>query len=163
MPTALSRSPVTALIIGMLPQLDTGYYAVQRDPEHPHIDFVRVSRPTYGKWSGAVKVQTQHSEELIERWAYFPPKDGQPDRVVILSREIEDIILRLLANKRAAMRLYADKIEKCCRCNKKLTDERSRYYGFGPECEESLEGMKDEIDDEMGGSYEELLARGELV
>lgn len=157
-----SRTLKTDMIVGMIDQLDTGYYAVQVNPEHPHIDFVRVSRPTQRnskRWKGAVKVQTIHAEELMERWGYWP----ESGVVWIGSKTIEDILLRLLASKRFAMRLYAEKIGKCMRCNTQLTDERSRHYGFGPECENHLEALKNELDDENGGTYEELLARGELI
>jgi hypothetical protein len=158
------RTPKTGILIAMIDQLETGYYAVQADPMHPHIDFVRVSRMdkearVNSRWRGAVKVQTIHAEDLIERWAYWPDRD----LIYIGNNKIEDILLRLLANKRAAMRLYAEEIGRCCRCNTQLTDERSRHYSFGPECEKHLEGLKDEIDDERGGTYEDLLARGELV
>jgi Family of unknown function (DUF6011) len=151
----------TDLIVGMIDQLEDGYYAVQPDSNTP-LTFMRVSRPTYGKLKGYVKIQTQHSDTLIDRWLYNPAQTDPLFRVRELDRTIEPKILLLLANKRAAGRRYAHEIGKCHRCNKKLTDHRSRHYGFGPECELELAGEKDEIDDENGGTYEELLARGEI-
>jgi hypothetical protein len=155
------KTPMTELIIGMLDNLEDGYYAVQPNAAHPHLDFIRVSRPTdrRSKYKGAVKVQTIHAETLYDRWAYWPDSD----RLMCLDNGIEGKLLLLLANKRAAARRYAHEIERCHRCNTQLTDERSRHYGFGPECEKHLEAEKDEIDDENGGTFEELLARGELI
>lgn len=159
--TATLASPAARLIVGMIDNLDTGYYAVQPRPDHPHIDFIRVSRPTdkRSRFRGAVKVQTIHAETLYDRWAYWP----ETGRVLCMDNGIEQKLLLLLANKREAARRYAEEIGNCHRCNTQLTDERSLHYGFGPECEKHLESEKDEIDDERGGTFEELLVRGELV
>jgi len=149
----------SGLIISMLDGLDTGYYAVQPNPERPHIDFMRVSRPTdkRSRFKDSIKVQTQHADMLLDKWAYWPGRD-----LLYTTPGIEDLILILLANKRKAGRLYAEQLGNCHRCNTHLTDERSRHYGFGPECEKYLEAEKDEIDDENNGSYEDLLMAGKL-
>jgi hypothetical protein len=152
----------------MLDAIPSGYYAVRPDAVTPYT-FVRISRPTLGRWKGHVKVQTIHAEDLVDRWVWNP---GNPDprtnvRTLSFTRfkgeqSIEDLILLVIVGHREAGIAYAREIRRCCRCNTRLTDERSRWYGFGPECEQSLEGMKDEIDDENGGTYEYLKSIGEV-
>jgi len=154
----------------MLELIPDGYYAVRPDIETP-LTFVRISRPGRGKWKGWLKVQTQHSEALCDRW--FWNMSNTDPRTNVRSygslpfgpklaggQSIEDVILLIIVDHRKAGRQYAAEIGKCHFCNKALTDERSRWYGFGPECEKSAEGEKDEIDDENGGSYEYLKSRG---
>jgi hypothetical protein len=152
----------------MLAAIPSGYYAVRPDTETPYV-FMRLARPVHGKRKGWVKVQTQHGETLYDRWLWNPGNLDPSTNVIRLTwnkstlpgnQSIEDLILLMIVDHRAAAREYAREIGNCHRCNKDLTDERSRWYGFGPECEKSLEGEKDEIDDENGGTYEELKMRG---
>lgn len=160
-------APATKVPLMMLELVPTGYYAVRPDTVTPYV-FMRLARPTHGKWKGHVKVQTQHSEQLWDRWIWNPANPDPRTNVRNLSQwqhvspfpggqTIEDLILLMISDHRRAARAYAAVIEKCHRCNIALTDERSRWYGFGPECEKHLEGEKDEIDDENDGTYEYLL------
>jgi len=157
----------TKVPLMMLELVPSGCYAVQPDSATP-LTFLRISRPTFGKWKGWVKVQTQHSENWVDRWAWNPSNTDPRTRVRSYShgaqfagrQTIEDLILLVIVDHRKAGRQYAAEIGNCHFCNKDLTDERSRWYGFGPECEKSAEGEKDEIDDENGGTYEQLKARG---
>lgn len=154
----------------MLEMIPSGYYAVRPDTE-TELAFVRISRPGHGKWKGYLKVQTQHGDQLIDRWAW---NMANPDPLTSVrswsvwrnqfpgNQSIEDLLLLVIVDHRKAGRTYAEEIGRCHRCNKDLTDERSRWYGFGPECEKLLEGEKDEIDDENDGSYELLKAQGRI-
>lgn len=139
----------------LLEMIPSGYYAVRPDDETPY-RFLRLARPTYGKKKGWVKVQTQHSDDLVDRWFWNPANPDPRTCVYKFDRTIEDSMLLMIADHRKAGRAYAAEISACHFCNKALTDERSRWYGFGPECEKSAEGEKDEIDDENGGTYEYL-------
>lgn len=152
-------SKFQALILGMIDEVPSGYYAVQSDETEP-LTFMRVARPTHGRYKGYTKVQTQHSEMLMDRWLYNPEAEDR-FKVRAFDSTIEQKILLLIANTRKAARKYAEEIGRCHRCNFQLTDERSRWYGFGPECEKYLEAEKDEIDDENGGTYEQL--RGVMI
>ena len=158
----------TKVPLMMLDVIPSGYYAVRPDTETPYV-FMRLSRPTFGKRKGLVIVQTQHSEQLIDRWIWNPANPDPATNVRTWQnwrntfpggQSIEDLILLMIVDARKAGREYASEIGRCHFCGKKLTDERSRWYGFGPECEKGAEGEKDEIDDENEGTYEQLKARG---
>lgn len=163
----------TNVPVSLLDMIPSGYYAVSPDSETP-LTFLRLSRPKTGRYKGTTKVQTLHSEQLFDQWAWDPEAwNGHDDKTgnTIWGRAsllgsmgsgIEDKILLMIVGHREAGRLFAMQIGRCHRCGKQLTDERSRYYGFGPECEKDLEAEKDEIDDEAGGTYERLKALGQI-
>jgi hypothetical protein len=125
------------MIAGLLPVIKDGYYAVH-EYEGGHVDFLRVSRPKKHKWNGCIKIQTVHGsvggvklkgEPIAALWpsGSFSVYDrsGAPERMLML----------LVADPTAALRRYAKLLGHCCRCNASLTDDRSRHYGIGPECE----------------------------
>ena len=157
----------TKVPLPMLDMIPSGYYAVRPDTETPYM-FVRIARPTFGRRKGQLVVQTQHSDQLIDRWVWYMDNPDPRTNVRNWSTQarfhggqtIEDLILLIIVNHRGCGRAYAQEIGRCHFCGKRLTDERSRWYGFGPECEKSAEGEKDEIDDENDGTYEQLKARG---
>lgn len=161
---------VSKIPLPMLELIPSGYYAVRPDTDTPFA-FVRLVNPVnVGKMKGWVKVQTQHGENFEDRW-YWNPSNPDPRthvrtihswKFVWHGQSVEDLMLLMIVDHRRAARDYAREIGNCHRCNKDLTDERSRHYGFGPECEKVLEGEKDEIDDENGGTFEELKARGKI-
>lgn len=160
----------TKVPLMMLELVPTGYYAIRPDTETPFA-FVRLVNPVkVGKLKGWVKVQTQHGEQFEDRWLWNPANPDPRTNVRTIfnwkynwhGQSVEDLILLLIVDHRKAARAYAAEIGNCHRCNKDLTDERSRFYGFGPECEKVLEGEKDEIDDENNGTYEQLKERGEI-
>jgi hypothetical protein len=134
-----------------------GHYAVQPDSLTPYT-FLRISRPKKGRYAGTVKFQTQHSEAYQTVAAIYPSDKrmrlyGGP---VVLDR-----ILQVIANSTEAARAYAKELNHCCRCNKELTDERSRHYGIGPECEKVWPDMLGSVDLENNGfTYEQLRAAG---
>lgn len=127
----------------MLTSLQSGYYAVRTDPTTDDIFFMRVSRPKSGTKKDALQVQSMHGTaaakpSLMEALVVWPS-----NRYTFFGRYLQDhwrtrlvdSIMLLVTDPIGAARLYADKIGRCCRCNAALTDERSRHYGIGPECE----------------------------
>lgn len=128
---------------GMVPSIDSGYYAIQKE-EGAEIFFMRVSRPKSGKYKDAVKLQSVHGTaaakpRLMDAMVLYPSgKYYFMDRYFKdhyhRERLIEAIML-LVTDAWGAQRRYAEKIGRCCRCNAVLTDDKSRHYGIGPECE----------------------------
>jgi hypothetical protein len=59
---------------------------------------------------------------------------AEPYRAAIVEAILEDPV--------AAGRRFADLKTRCCNCGRKLTDEKSKVYGIGPECRK---GMSAEI------------------
>lgn len=117
------------MLVQLLDQVPDGRYAVQPDETVP-LTFIRISRPKKGQYGGTIKVQTQHSDDLILRWVYWPS-----GRVSEYERSIEEKLLLVCVDSRRAATTYGRELGQCCCCGKTLTDERSRYYGIGPECE----------------------------
>lgn len=131
----------TFVLTPLLDRVPDGRYALQMADEEP--TFLRVVRPARGKWAGCLKVQTQHGERYEEAWCLWD--DG---RVGVFKVSVEDYINLLISDYRGAARLYAKIKTRCARCNTELTDERSRHYGIGPECEKYWSWMIDQVDEE---------------
>lgn len=102
-----------------LPDVPAGYYAI---PSGGHNDlvFLRVDRPTEGRWAGYTFLRMVVG--------------GHPDRRVPRAqvRGFLQAILDVGATK--ASQTYGREIGRCGRCNRHLTDEVSRAYGLGPTC-----------------------------
>jgi hypothetical protein len=102
-----------------MPDVPAGYYAV---PSGGHNDlvFLRVDRPTEGRWTGYTFLRTVVG--------------GHPDRRVPRAqvRGYLEAILQQGATK--AAQTYGREIGRCGRCNRHLTDETSRARGLGPDC-----------------------------
>lgn len=152
------EDPRMTMIEGLLSMVPDGYYATAPDGEGGHVDFIRLSRPTRGKFDGAVKVQTQHSdrwEEALVRWP-----SGQWS---IYKRNVIDTLMLVIQDHRLCAMRYAIKFKSCCVCNTGLTDDRSRHYLIGPVCDQKPQWRYkiEEVDDINGGlSFEQLVARG---
>lgn len=123
---SVSDSKIPVMLLDMVPE---GYYAVRGD-ESESYTFLRLSRPTKGRFKGTTKVQTQHGNRLEVAWCVWP--GGQVSSYLYT---IEDAILLMISDHQWAARTYARVLGHCCRCNADLTDDRSRHYGIGPECE----------------------------
>lgn len=125
---------------GMLNLIPQGYYALRRDDQEGQIDFLRITYPQKGQFVGCMKVQSQHAEalrlELVIRLT--PAKYGAySTRTYIRDVRYCQVLFTLVPGVHEAARLYALEKRVCCICGTKLTDERSRYLGIGPECEKS--------------------------
>lgn len=118
----------------MLRATKDGRYAVRLGDRQPW-KFFRITRPKNGRFEGAIKIQSQHSEVYamvcalyangkIQKW------DRNPDLITHLRL--------LVCDPTTAMIDYGREMECCGRCGKQLTDARSRHYGIGPECEKHI-------------------------
>lgn len=156
---APTRSKKTSFVISLIDQVHSGYYAVQKE-EGATVDFIRVSRPKHGNFKGSIKVQTIHGPNMQDVWTYFP----NSDKIWIrhgASPKIEDDLLLIYADWQGCAMRYARIIGKCCRCNLRLTDDRSRHYGIGPDCEQVWPQIIDRVNDQNDGlTYEQLRSRG---
>ena len=131
----------------MLPLLDMipdGYYAIDLGDGSP-IKYLRLDLVTHGRKKGARKVQTIHGDSLSDAWIKWPS-----GKVSVYWSGIEDLILALMSDHMSALRRYGATIGRCCRCNKRLTDERSRHYSIGPECEKYMPEVIHQVDLENG-------------
>jgi hypothetical protein len=149
---ATTKSKMVDGLIGMVPD---GYFAVREQDGAP-ITFMRLSRPSSRNFpKGSIKVQSLHGPALETRWVKWP--SGKISVYRWYGHDIEDYLLLLIADWRGASLLYAEKIRKCGRCNAKLTDPRSRFYGIGPECETKTgwTWWLDEIAEKKGGYWEQ--------
>lgn len=98
---------------------------------------------------GCITVQTQHSDDWILRFTVHP--NGNFIRHTgMRGDEMSMILASVLVDQRGAAARYGQKLGKCCRCNKSLTDERSRWYGIGPECEKHWPEIVYESDETRG-------------
>jgi uncharacterized protein DUF6011 len=132
----------------IIDKIRPGYYAVRRDGGmSADIDFFRVSTPDAGNYRGTYKVQTQHSDHLLNalivwpegHWKVKRDEDGNrrrdlEGRTEVLRPYIRRVMLDALPNLFDAALLYAVAKNRCWRCNAALTDADSRFYSIGPEC-----------------------------
>ena len=56
---------------------------------------------------------------------------------------------------------YGQELKACHICGRDLTDERSRYYSIGPDCETRHESFIWYVEEQKGMSYEQ--ARAQLL
>lgn len=119
------------------------------------LDFVRVSivkpaRSGHRRHVGAMRVQTQHSDSLKDR--AFITRDGQVHLTsnTMTADYLTQIFMGIISGQRDSAILYGREKGQCCRCGRELTDERSRHYGIGPECEKHWEEIVSEIDEAEG-------------
>jgi hypothetical protein len=97
-----------------------GRYAVRGiDGERGDILFVKVDRPTEGKWAGYTFVK-----QIV---------GGKPEYAIRGARAT-DVLARIIAAgvKESAM-LYGQQIGQCARCHIHLTS-KYRHIGIGPDC-----------------------------
>jgi len=157
-PMKRSADPRLDLLNGLIGGVRDGYFAVRADESDP-ITFIRISRPTKGQLAGCVKVQTQHSDVLKDAAVYYEMRGVWS----VYSPSIIERLFLLCVDPIEAGRLYAKELNHCWRCNKPLTDGRSRHYGIGPDCEKIWPEVIDRIDElHDGHSFEWLHARSML-
>lgn len=138
------KAPRKEVPAGFLELLDKGYYAVSMEEGDP-LRFFYVSKPTSGTFKGCIKVQSQHSDTWKLATVLWP--SGK----VSTYREYQvEYVLAVIADQIGCALTYAEEIGNCARCNKTLTDERSRYYGIGPECEKYKASYIEEVELKKG-------------
>lgn len=150
----------TKVILEMLDFLPDGYYAwtPALDAE---VTFVRVKRydaKARNRWSGSTLIQTLHSETLMPAWVRWPSGQTKVLRHGQAGLDIETVINGLIVDHKTAAKRYAQLKGNCARCNKDLTDPRSRHYNIGPECEKHWGWMISEVDEDNDGVPWERLA-----
>jgi hypothetical protein len=161
--SAVSDDPRLSMIDGLISMVPEGYYATDKDGDGTHIDYLYIGEEKHGKrFKGHLVVKTQHSDEWVARmvkwketgkWSVYPMAYG---------RDVIEIVLMVLGDYKTCARRYAIETQRCMRCGKKLTDDRSRHYLVGPECE-SKHGFTWPIafaDEQNGMTFEQLVARG---
>jgi hypothetical protein len=146
-------NPKLEFVKSMLLNVDSGYYAVRTrdDGSDKEIFFMRISRPKSGQYKGTLKVQSCHGGAGIGSPANSRDLPVLMDGVVLWpsgrtsfygrynqahwQEVLVDSIMKVVTDAYGALRLYSEQIKRCCRCNAGLTDDNSRHYGIGPECE----------------------------
>ena len=145
----LPRPIINFAIVNMI---KPGRYAVIVDIENnDEYIFFRVSRPEKGNDAGTFKVQTQHGEYFTTRLKY----DANNNLIIQNSRPIRgyslaELITLIVLDQRKAALDYGEKAKVCCCCGRNLTDDRSRHYRIGPECEKDWLDYIAYVDDAKG-------------
>lgn len=134
----------TMIPMDMLLNVPAGRYAVRPDSNSKH-RFFRISRPKTGNMKGSFKVQTQHGEDYKLAMVIWPSGS-----LTWYNMSIEDDLALVVVNTNGAAIEYGQVIGRCCRCGKELTDDRSRYFGIGPECEKVWPQIIDIVTDTKG-------------
>lgn len=118
----------------MVESMREGRYAVEVTLPNQPRDwiFLRVSRPKSGKKAGCLIVQTQHSDFYKPYFTIYP--NGQVYFYQNAPR-LDMALLMVAADPFTSAINYGRELGCCSRCARELTDERSRYYSIGPECE----------------------------
>jgi len=146
-PSVIQDAPnrrTTKIPLAMLHAVPDGYYATQQDSTRP-LTFFRISRPKSGKYKGALKIQTQHGPDYKMALEVWPG-----DRLYWTNMAVEDDLLLVVVDPNGAGNTYSEEKKRCRRCNTELTDERSRWFGIGPECEKYWPHVIDIVTDTKG-------------
>lgn len=128
----------------LVTQIRDGRYAVKPMPDKP-FTFLRVSRPKRGKSQGCLIIQTQHSEWYKPAITIYPTGS-----LWIFNTRIDRELMITAVDPINATIRYGAELGRCSRCGRELTDERSRYYSIGPECEKYMPEVIDYIDSKRG-------------
>lgn len=140
-------SDKTDIPLSLLKNMPDGYYAARPDSTVPYT-FFRVSRPVKGQYKGVIKVQTQHGDNLKMMLTLDPTEDF----LKFIDRRTEDVLLYAAIDPRGCQLEYGQALNHCCKCGKSLTDDRSRFFGIGPDCEQDHPDYIEEVVD-MRGPY----------
>lgn len=105
-----------------------GRYAAPN--EGGELRFVRIDKPSEGKWAGYTFVQVQASDEWHRAGMVRPGEKYTGKLAAVLSNIVQDA-------KAASVR-YGHELGQCGVCGRLLTDEVSRKFGVGPVCREKL-------------------------
>lgn len=136
--------------LDMLNLVRAGRYAVPNLELTEYI-FVRVARPKTGRSAGQTIVQTRHGDAWTERLRYH--SNGRlvsRARADVKGMDLSDVIIAIITDQTTAAIEYATRAGCCARCGKELTDDRSRFYGIGPECEKDWPHFTGQVEDKRG-------------
>jgi DNA-directed RNA polymerase subunit RPC12/RpoP len=109
-----------------------GRYAVKMHDADPY-KFLRLSRPNQGKAKGYLKIQSQHSEHYQS--IGLIALDGVGSKRFLYAPSYVPYLRMLVCDPTTAAMDYGREMRRCSRCGIKLTDDRSRWFNIGPECE----------------------------
>lgn len=132
--------------------LREGYFATRQDSTRPYT-FLRVSLPKKGQFKGSLKVQTVHGSGMgvsLKLALVIYDFGTEKQRVYWHNMSIEDDLLLVCVDQRGSALAYAEAMGRCMRCNAELTDDRSRWYSIGPECEGHWPEIIEEVNDTKG-------------
>jgi hypothetical protein len=85
--------------------------------------FVKVDRPTEGRWAGYTFVRPQRSD-------FFGDRFDRQTQAKVLATIAQDVTAHLIR--------YGVELGECGNCGRTLTDETSRAVGVGPDCRKRL-------------------------
>lgn len=145
-PAPKVKDPKVAMLEALLPSIPEGMYAV-REYEGGHIDFIRLSKPKNNKWKGSLKIQTLHGGFGDGKYQTRAALWLDSGNLWVGHQPIIPVLLLLATDHMTASMLYARESRRCMRCNAVLTDERSRHYGIGPECEKIRPDVIERVDE----------------
>jgi hypothetical protein len=131
----------------MVKVIREGRYAVDVGKSSQRFIFLRITRPTKGRYKDALKIQTQHSDKLKEAAVGWPSGTWT---LAGYKADIDAALRMIVVNPVDATLLYAKELGCCARCGIELTDERSRYYGIGPECEKHWPDLINSVNESKG-------------
>lgn len=138
-----TKVPIQMLRDAIYPGVQ-GRFAVRADDTQPYT-FFRFSMPKSGKFKGCLKIQTQHGPRYELAMAVWPN-----DKVTVYNASIEDELLLAVVDPNGAKIAYGRELNHCGICGTELTDERSRWYGIGPDCETRYSQIIRLVDDTRG-------------
>lgn len=101
-----------------------GRYAAPN--EDGELRFVRIDKPSEGKWAGYTFVQVQASDEWHRAGMSRPGQNYVGKLTTVLRNVVQDA--------KAASVLYGHEVGTCGVCGRTLTDAESRARGIGPIC-----------------------------
>ncbi len=132
---SVPEPPKTKVPLDMLQKVGDGYFAVRLDANRPHtffrLNLIKPIKNTRRKLPiGTFTVETLHGDN--RRWMLTIFPDG---RVREYDLAKEDELLMVCVDPNGGRIEYGIQIGSCGVCGKTLTDERSRWYGIGPDCE----------------------------
>lgn len=133
----------------MVENMREGRYAASPtgEEDYDHHVFLRVWRPKSGKKKDCLILRTQHSDSYRDFITIYPSGSVWFAKN---STALDMALLKICANPFGTAMRYAELKNVCCRCGKQLTDERSRWYGIGPECKEYFPEIINEVNDTKG-------------
>lgn len=117
--TGIPGEDGTPPLAAPLPDVPEGHYAYPSSGSND-LSFVRVDRPTEGRWAGRTFVK-----QVI---------GGHPDAPVARANVASVLASIVEFGVDLAAQTYGQEIGRCYRCNRHLTDETSRQLGIGPDC-----------------------------
>lgn len=126
-------------------------YATRPDQSVPYT-FMRVWLPKSGRRKGQIIVRTQHSDSYMDALVILANGNSLHPNA---GERFDTALMIACADPITSTMNYAREKGVCGSCGKTLTDERSRYYGIGPECEKKGNGpgVIARVNEERGEYY----------